>query len=480
MPNERILIVDDDEQVTALLTRQLTQEKYEVAIARTGNEALLRVAGGRPNLIILDLMLPDIDGYELLEQIKKSSEWSFIPVMIVTARREMEDKLRGLRLGVMDYLTKPFDRRELLARIRNILDFYRTKISQHRNRQPESSHRQVIEFLHAYEIQTLLPRFRREAKLGYQYPEVARLLQPEELGGEIFALEQMAKDGLLERIFFDTIHICPYCGHHDLNFREVCPFCESADLQILATTDKDGNTKETAEISSEFSSVDMNVDVRPPHARGTVVEVVCHACKKSCNDPIVICRCMNCGKLFNANQALTRRIYSYKLRMRSFKQPLPQPQGAKALATVGTLPSLFKELEMAHMGSEAFFRQVELQVRRANQGGSGFSLLGLHLRSIFGDALSPDRAREFLVVLKSTLRSFDLIGLKSHYEWMVLLPDTPFSMAKILATRLYAACERLAWEESLDMSMASYPEDGVRAEELLQILELGIVTIPKA
>lgn len=467
MPNERILIIDDDPRVTDLLTRLLVQEKYEVATASTGREALPKVTAWRPNLIILDLMLPDVDGYALLEHIKKNSQSTVLPVMIVSARGERNDKLRGLRLGVMDYLTKPFDRQELLARIRNILDFHYAHINLLQQRAAQHLPRRIVDFLREQHIQTLVPRLRREAKAGYEYPEVASLLQPAEVGGEIFVLEQMANDGVLERAFFDTILACPQCGVHDLHFREVCPSCGSADLQRPNAVDGDRTAAVAGTSAAQRDKVLSAVTFHPE------AKIMCHGCNNRC-EPAVVCRCPTCARLFHVHQAQTRRIYAYRV---PTSQVAPAQQ--RASGAQEALPGAFNKLQMTYVGEKTFFDQVELHVRGAKEQGSRFSLLGLHLRHIFGEPLNNELAGELLGVLKSTLRQFDIIGMKSPYEWMILLPETPFSMAKILAARLDAACERLAWEESLDMSLASYPEDGLRAEELLQILELGIVTVPK-
>jgi hypothetical protein len=350
------------------------------------------------------------------------------------------------------------------------------------------THHQVIAFLETGKVQTLKPRLRREAKLGYEYPDVVALVKPETLGGEIFTLEDMAQKRLLDRIFFDAIRICPTCGHHDVNFRDACPSCQSTDLEMakfaggLQRPPLSGGGLDDDELDKSLAGLyiiesDAGLPVRSlPIGRATAV---CNVCKKSCAPPGVMCLCMNCASRFEVSKALTRKIYSYKMRSRPSKPREAKPPAANRLAEMATLAELFICFEMAPLDAAAFLRQVELQVENARPRNSKFSLIGLHLQSLFGDHLGANRARELLGALKSILRRFDVLGIKSQFEWMILLPETPFSMAKILAGRLYVACDRLAWEQPLDLSLASYPEDGVRAEELLEILELSIVTIPK-
>lgn len=114
----KILVVDDEPNIIELARLYLTREGYEVDSAATGNEALSRQASGNPDLIVLDLMLPDIDGYEVCRQIRAHSD---VPILMLTARIEDVDKIVGLELGADDYLTKPYNPRELVARVRAIL-----------------------------------------------------------------------------------------------------------------------------------------------------------------------------------------------------------------------------------------------------------------------------------------------------------------------------------------------------------------------
>ena len=114
----KILVVDDEPNIIELARLYLTREGYEVDSAATGNEALAKQASGNPDLIVLDLMLPDIDGYEVCRQVRAKSD---VPILMLTARIEDVDKIVGLELGADDYLTKPYNPRELVARVRAIL-----------------------------------------------------------------------------------------------------------------------------------------------------------------------------------------------------------------------------------------------------------------------------------------------------------------------------------------------------------------------
>jgi two-component system, OmpR family, response regulator len=115
----RVLIVDDEPYITDLVATALRYEGFEVAAAANGREALSLVESFRPELIVLDVMLPDVDGFEV--QRKLVDRGRHLPVLFLTARDATEDKVRGLTIGGDDYVTKPFSLEELIARIRAIL-----------------------------------------------------------------------------------------------------------------------------------------------------------------------------------------------------------------------------------------------------------------------------------------------------------------------------------------------------------------------
>jgi two-component system, OmpR family, response regulator len=115
----RILVVDDEENITDLLATALRYERFEVGVAHTGREAMRAISSFRPHLIVLDVMLPDWDGFEVTKRLGDQRER--IPVLFLTARDGTGDRIRGLTLGGDDYVTKPFSLEELIARIRAIL-----------------------------------------------------------------------------------------------------------------------------------------------------------------------------------------------------------------------------------------------------------------------------------------------------------------------------------------------------------------------
>jgi phosphate regulon transcriptional regulator PhoB len=120
----RILIVDDEKDLVDLLSYNLEKEGYAVLRAYDGDEALKIIRSRKPDLILLDLMLPGIQGMEICRIVRKNPETAALPIIMLTARGEEVDRIIGLEMGADDYVTKPFSVRELLARVRAVLRRY--------------------------------------------------------------------------------------------------------------------------------------------------------------------------------------------------------------------------------------------------------------------------------------------------------------------------------------------------------------------
>jgi DNA-binding response OmpR family regulator len=115
---QRILIVDDEPKITQLVRDYLERSGFAVVTARDGREAVMRARTDRPDLIVLDLGLPDLDGLDVTRQLRRDSQ---VPIIMLTARDDEADLVAGLELGADDYVTKPFSPRELVARVRAVL-----------------------------------------------------------------------------------------------------------------------------------------------------------------------------------------------------------------------------------------------------------------------------------------------------------------------------------------------------------------------
>lgn len=145
---QKILIVDDDNNIAELISLYLTKEMYETRIAEDGEEALSIFREFDPNLVILDLMLPGKDGYEVCREIRQMKD---TPVIMLSAKGETFDKVLGLELGADDYMIKPFDSKELVARVKAVLRRYKAAPPRPVEVQPDAK---IVEYPHLTVNQT--------------------------------------------------------------------------------------------------------------------------------------------------------------------------------------------------------------------------------------------------------------------------------------------------------------------------------------
>ena len=120
-PPQRVLVVDDEPDITGLVSYHLAKAGYRVMTVADGREALQLARDQRPDLVVLDLMLPVVSGYDVLAELRKREETRDVGVILLTARKEQADRIKGLSLGADDYLAKPFSPQELVLRVRAVL-----------------------------------------------------------------------------------------------------------------------------------------------------------------------------------------------------------------------------------------------------------------------------------------------------------------------------------------------------------------------
>jgi DNA-binding response OmpR family regulator len=180
-----VLIVEDEAAIASFVSLYLKKSGYEVKTAITGSEALAQVAAEQPSLVVLDLLLPDMDGIEVCRRLRRSHD---VPILMLTARDEDVDKIIGLEVGADDYLTKPFNPRELVARVKSIL----------RRSTPERAQTESAEIRHK---DLHVDAGRREVRVGDQEIQLA----PKEFDLLWELLDHrglvLTRDQLLERVW---------------------------------------------------------------------------------------------------------------------------------------------------------------------------------------------------------------------------------------------------------------------------------------
>src|SRR5262249_50189167 len=122
MTAKKVLIVDDDEDILLIVQTMLANAGYDVSLARNGQEGIDRATALRPDLIVLDVMMPHLSGWEVCATLKNLPQTSAIPVVMLTVKSEIKDLITGMQVGADDYITKPFTKRDLLGTIEQLLD----------------------------------------------------------------------------------------------------------------------------------------------------------------------------------------------------------------------------------------------------------------------------------------------------------------------------------------------------------------------
>ncbi|MFL5920671.1 MAG: response regulator transcription factor [Gaiellaceae bacterium] len=182
---QTVLVVEDESSIASFVALYLKNAGYGVRTAATGGEALVQAESERPDLIVLDLMLPDVDGIEVCRRIRQRSD---VPILMLTARDEDVDKIIGLEVGADDYLTKPFNPRELVARVKSVL----------RRSTPERRRDEAQELKHG---ELTINAGRREVKVGEEEIQLA----PKEFDLLWELLDHkglvLTRDQLLERVW---------------------------------------------------------------------------------------------------------------------------------------------------------------------------------------------------------------------------------------------------------------------------------------
>ena len=189
--NGKIIIIEDETSIIQLVQHNLEKEGFIVSSSENGNEGLKQLKKFEPNLLLLDWMLPDLSGIEICKNIRKDNKFKSLPIIMLTAKGEEEDKIKGLDSGVDDYLTKPFSFNELLARIKAVL----------RRSNPEIvSDNLEYEDLYLDRIEKRVFRNKEEIKLG---PTEFRLL-------EFFLMNPKrvySRDQILENVWPNNVNV---------------------------------------------------------------------------------------------------------------------------------------------------------------------------------------------------------------------------------------------------------------------------------
>jgi diguanylate cyclase (GGDEF)-like protein len=440
-----VLVADDDASALALLTRRLEREGYRVVAAGDGRAALEAARRSRPDLVILDVGMPGMDGHETVRRLRADSRTALTPVIFLTCHADPEEKIAGLEEGADDYLVKPCDPRELAARVRACLERSRKL----RALTPEEGEldRQRLEWLRALVEPadgTIVPSPDAESPFGYRYgvKGSSHASDPE----RAFALlEDLAFAGCLEREFFDTIHLCRACRRYNLNFREVCAACGSPDIEVAdlihhfrcalvapASRFQRGSRYVCPKCDRELRHI--GVDYEKPSQ-----SFCCRRCDAAFREPSVACVCLSCGAKALAEELLVERLHAYRL---TPKGRLAAESGHLYEVDAGRLA---RDPSLGIPGAPSLLPSLAAEIARARRFDRPLSLLLLSLDGAAGsgEAVEEDvaagvRLREAAAVLRRAVRETDLPCRFGGLGLACILPETSEAEALELAASLEA------------------------------------------
>ncbi|MCA9774630.1 MAG: response regulator, partial [Myxococcales bacterium] len=317
---KHILLADDLERWGTDLRDLLVTEGYEVSVARSGEQVLADVSD-EISLVLLSTTLPGMNGFETFERLRDNPLTCKIPVILVSGLSDVQTRLRTLDMGAEDFIIRPFDDAEILARVDAVLQ-RRTVGAKPRRRQRRSDARMILlKGLVEQGVDRLAPAIDAASPLGYGYPDaaVAMASAPHIEFDALVELERLSDEGYLHRAFADRVHLCPECHHYNLNFRTLCPFCESAALRQMETLHhfKCGHVAPIGEyrVSSGLECPKCKTAMRVAGADYENVpdQFFCDACESAFGQPIFSVTCFRCGHVASEETVDLADVWSYEL-----------------------------------------------------------------------------------------------------------------------------------------------------------------------
>jgi len=478
MSKSNILLVDDDADVRKVVGARLEKAGFGVSAASNGRGALELVKESLPDLILLDIMMPDLDGYEVAERLRKDRKASLIPIIMLTAKASTDDKIKALKMGIEDYVTKPYDANELIARVEAVLR--RAKKGPIRSAVPLSADEQkrikLLEKMIDEKITKLVPEYNMISFNGCGWTYAAQFFAIKD-GSEINHITFIAEKGCFDREFFDKVLLCPHCGHHDINIRETCPSNHSANISVAemihhfrcgyvgtVTEFQQGIRYVCPKCGAELRQVGIDYD-KPGQS------YICRDTKEKFTEPDVWCQCRNCSKQFEIDDAVREDIFTYVLNERG-----KQTAESGRFSEVNLETAIIDE-DVDLYNLRYFKKQFSDEMERAKKFKRAFSLIAVNIPnfdSLVGE-IGVTRLRSVLKniasILKENIWEVDTPARYDKNAFITLLPEADKKKAKALADRLGKKIADLTKENlRIRIGTASYPEDADTEDALIEKL----------
>ncbi len=457
---DKVLVVDDDASAREILVRRLQREGYETAAAGDGLEALETVRRVGPDLVLIDVTMPRMDGHEAVRRLRADPQTALTPIILLSCSSDPEDKISGLEEGADDYIVKPFEPREMLARLRSCLE-------RSRKLKALSPSRQVVDIRKIDCLRHVLklpqgkvtPEPDAASPFGYRYggaespfpadPEEARLF-----------LYDLASAGCVAPEFFETIHLCRACRRYNLNFREVCASCASPDIETTSLIHHfrcafvapvaqyvQGSRYVCPKCDRELRHIGVDYD-KPSDAFG------CRRCGAAFREPQVASVCLACGAQALADELVIERVQAFRL----------TPKGRLA-AESGHLYEidfgrLMEDAPLRVLAASQLEPTLEMEVARAQRFDRPLSLLLMTVDDLEervaadGTLAAASLLREAAEALRASIRETDLPCRFGESGLACVLPETTDGQAAALAEALRERLAEPGARDPLSMSIA--------------------------
>lgn len=489
MNKAHILIVDDEEDVCKLIQDRLKSLGYEASYVLNGPDALSYAEKKHPDLIILDIMMPGMDGYEVSKRLIDGQAVSTIPIIMLTAHQSQGDKLKALMMGIDDYITKPFDFEELVARIESVLRRSRrqgvqkniagsSKVLPSLNPEDQKRLKLIREMINS-KVSRLDPIYNVLTQTGYTYPLAAKVLELKD-GSEINDLDLLVERQCLQREFFDKILLCPFCKNYNLNIREVCPACKSPHLKIkdmihhyrcaytgIEDEFKEGIQYVCPKCHRELRNIGVDYD-KPGQ------NYFCEACKNLSTSAETRGQCRACDQIFEIENSLRQVIYSYHLSPRA-KEVIEK--GA-FLDQVAEETWIDQEVDVYNL---RYLRSLLSQeIKQAEHFTRPLSLLMLSVENYQGfkqqrgDVVAVKLMKDLTQTLKESLRDIDIPARFQENSLVVMMTElaqkSVIEIAKAIQEKITKNLKSQYSSADFAIRTVTYPNDGKNEDALLKNL----------
>lgn len=473
MHKKKVYVIDDDLILLKFLKILFEKEDYQVITDRNAYDICHKIKKSRPDIILLDLLMPNNSGFQIIKQMKKDDVCSKIPVVVLTSHQNLNSKIQLLREGVLDYIYKPFQKEELLLRMKNYLQFCTNQKSQPFDE--DLLFNQLKEILSARNKKWIEPQLDKKSLYGYVYQDIRLVSEIPIYGKERDLLEEGAERKLISRSLVDIVELCPLCYHYNVSLNYTCPICGSINIEYTQSEDNSHQL---------FKCNDCGMYIKAPQIRY---------------------HCINCDEKFEREKIVKQKIYRYqfmdsdipnkkeeqKPAIKSIvpetKEPV-QVSGSSApsvsriyYGNTNFVYAVLKETNVPYVLPKSFTDRIVKEIRYSEIENSDMTIMSVGIENLYRLTLKLKSEtikkifKGILYTIVKHIRPQDVLSFSSEqHQYLILLPNTHIKMAKIIAERIQQKLDRFQTTFPLEINLASYPQDGRTVEEIFTMLEIGL------